>query len=85
MRALLVVNLTPDIKRPLRIVQIDEELALQDFPFQAAVEALQLSLGLRVIRSGVADLDALAHQPDLQCGINTCLITPWRTVVHRHA
>jgi len=69
----------------LCVVEIGEKPALQDFIFQAAVEALQFSLSLRVIRPRVADLDALAHQPDFQRGVNACLIAPWRAVVHRHA
>ena len=64
MRPLHVVDGAPAIKGPLGGAQIGEDLALEQLRAQGAMKPLVLTLGLRVIRSPMADPDAQVHEPD---------------------
>ena len=85
MRALLIVSFSPDIEGFLCSDEVDKALTLQNFGLQAAMESLNLALRLWMVGPGVADPDALSHQPDFQGGVDPGLVTPWRTVIHGHA
>ncbi|MNE36137.1 hypothetical protein D3C80_1299370 [compost metagenome] len=55
---------------------------MQQLALERLVEGFELTLGLRVVGTAVADRDAQAHQPDLQGGQATLDIrAPGRPVV----
>src|SRR5882724_939894 len=63
MRPLLVIDLAPGIEAGLRLAGIEQRPPCQQFRLQGPMEALVLSLGLRMVRTRMRDLDAQPDQP----------------------
>jgi hypothetical protein len=66
MRALVVVDGTPAVERPLGLLQILEAAPVEHFGFQRTMKALALAVGLGMVRSTMADAGAQSQQPDGQ-------------------
>ena len=66
MRALVVVAMSPVIKKLLGVLQVAEGVHRKHFCLEAAVEALVFAVGLRVVGAAEAQADAQAYQPDCQ-------------------
>lgn len=62
----VVVDLTPALHRLLRLGQAVKGPPSQHLGLQRAVKALDLSVGLRMVRTAVAAAHAQADQPDIQ-------------------
>src|SRR5690606_32229242 len=84
-RAFAVVDAAPAIESLLGRVKVLEVASLQHLGLEAAVEALILALGLRMVGARMAYADALLHQPHVQSGIGGAGVAPGRAVVHGHA
>src|SRR5690349_7258949 len=64
MRSLLVVDHTPAVKRPLRLLQVLKAAPVEHFGFQRAMETLELAVGLGMVGPAVTHANAQAQQPD---------------------
>src|SRR3984893_14365688 len=80
-----VVTVAEAIELALAMLEAGEGEVAQDFELKRAMEALVLALGLRMIRTTVADSDAEPNQPQGKGGERVIrLRAPWSAVVHQH-
>ncbi len=86
MRADVVVNLAPAIEGCLGGGEVSEAVPVQHLGLQAAMEALLLALGLRVVGSPVCERHVEIEQPHGQPGMLLAAArSPGRAVVRQHA
>lgn len=84
-RPLRVVDVAPAVESALGSSQIGEGRARQHLCLEAAMEALVLAHGLWMIRSRMADLDAMLDQPDPKRRERTARsIAPRRAIIGNH-
>src|SRR5271168_1517017 len=85
MRAHQVVAVAKGIELALAVLEAGEVEVAQDFELERAMEALVLALGLRMIRTAVADSDPEPNQPQTKAGERLSSgRAPRRAVVHQH-
>ena len=86
MRALEVVDVAPEVKAALSMLEVPEGVVLEQFDIESAVEAFVFALGLRVVGTGMRNTDSNANEPDSQRGeARVGIASPGGTVVHGHA
>src|SRR5256885_1756962 len=90
MRPLAVVDMTPGLEGAVALFEIPPDPLADHLGLERAMEALILSLGLRMMRPAMADPDAQPHQPSLKGGERTGLAAvpgraPGCAVVGQHA
>ena len=66
-RALVVVAMSPVIKKLLGVLQVAEDVHRKHFCLEAAVEALVFAVGLRVVGAAEAQADAQAYRQTASC------------------
>lgn len=85
-RALEVVDVAPVIEGVLRVGEVGEGTTSKQLVAEGAMEAFVFALSLRVVGTGVRDVDA---QPDEPCGegseVVITLAAPGRAIVHGDA
>ena len=82
MRSVEVVRLTPAIEGPLGGGKVAEQIEIEDFGVQRAVEALDLAPALGVVGAAVQDFDAELQQPHAQSGPALAAgLAPWLSIV----
>src|ERR1700730_5658329 len=80
-----VVAVAEAIELALAVLEAGEVEVAQDFELKRAMEALVLALGLRMIRTTVADSDAEPNQPQAKGGERVIsLRAPRSAVVHQN-
>jgi hypothetical protein len=68
MRTFEVVDGAPGIEGALQVGQVAEAPHREQLGLQGAMEAFVLAAALRMIGSGIDDIDAEPQQPDTQTG-----------------